>query len=113
MAKRFSRMRDDGIVETSDSLSELAASAVRESDAAARSTFALIGLFLGGIVTYVLVNHYAPDWPKVMRFSMLLVGACSSAFIFSRLALALRMVVGIAVGVSILGGIGYLVWKAL
>jgi hypothetical protein len=39
--------------------------------------------------------------------------ACSSAFIFSRFAIALRMMIGIAVAASTLGGIGYLVWKAL
>lgn len=70
-------------------------------------------LLLGAVVTYGLLKHYAPDWPKVMRFIALSAGACSSAFIFSRFAIALRMMIGIAVAVSILGGIGYLVWKAL
>lgn len=113
MASRYSRRRDDGIVEYSDSLADLEASTVREGEAAVRGSFALIGLLLGAVVTYGLLKHYAQDWPKVIRFIALLAGACSSALVFARVAIALRMMIRIALAVSILGGIGYLVWKVL
>jgi hypothetical protein len=89
MARRYSRRRDDGIVEYSEWLEELEASAVRENEETLRGTFALIG------------------------FLALFAGACSSAFIFARLAVALRKMFAIALAVGVLGGIGYLVWKVL
>lgn len=111
MARRYSRRRVDGIVEYSESLDELEASAVREGEQALRGTYRLIGLLLGAAGTYVLLKLYGADWPKITRFIALLVGACSGAFVFARLAVALRMMLSIAVAVAVLGGIGYLVWK--
>jgi hypothetical protein len=111
MARRFSRRRVEGIVEYSESLDELEASAVREDEQALRGTFRLIGLLLGAAGTYGLVKLYGADWPKLVRFIAVLVGACSVAFVFARLAVALRMMLSVAVALVVLGGIGYLVWK--
>ena len=111
MARRYSRRRVDGIVEYSESLGELEASAVHEDEQALRGTFRLIGLLLGAAATYGLVKLYGADWPKLVRFIAVLVGACSVAFVFGRLAIALRMMLSIAIAVAALGGIGYLVWK--
>ena len=113
MARRYSRRRVDGIVEYSESLEEIEASAAREDEESLRGRWALIGLLPGAVATYGLVKLHAPDWPKIIRFIVVFVGACSSAFIFARLAVALRMVFAIAIAMGILGGIGYLVWKAL
>ena len=111
MARRFSRRRADGVVEYSDSLDELEASAVREEEQALRRTFRVIGLLLGAAGTYALVKRYGPDSPKFIRFIAVLLGACSGAFVFARLAVALHMMLSVAIAVAVLGGIGYLVWK--
>lgn len=111
MARRFSRRRVDGIVEYSESLDELEASAVREDEQALRGTFRLIGVLLGAAGTYGLVKLYGADWPKLVRFIAVLVGACSAAFVFARLAVALRMMLSVAIALVVFSGIGYLVWK--
>ena len=110
MARRFSRRRVDGLVEYSASLDELEASAARE-DQALRGPFRLIGLLLGAAGAYGLVKLCGADWPKLLRFIAVLIGACSVAFVFARLAVALRTMLSIAIAVAVLGGIGYLVWK--
>jgi hypothetical protein len=94
-------------------LEELEASAVRENEEILRGTFALIGFLLGAVATYGLLKLYAADWSKVVRFIALFAGACSSAFIFARLAVALRKMFAIALTVGVPGGIGYFVWKVL
>lgn len=111
MARRFSRRRVDGIVEYSESLDELEASAVREDEQTLRGAFRMIGLVLGAAGTYGLVKLYGADWPKLVRFTAVLIGASSVAFVFARLAVALRMMLSTAIAVAALGGIGYLVWK--
>lgn len=111
MARRFSRRRVDGIVEYSESVDELEASAVREDEQALRRTFRLIGLLLGAAGTYGLVKHYGTDWPKLVRFIAVSVGACTAAFVFARLAVALRMMLSLVIAAAVLGGIGYLLWK--
>lgn len=85
----------------------------REDEEALRGTFALVGLLLGGVATYGLIELYAPDWPKLIRFVAVLAGACSSAVVFASLAVALRMMFVIAIAMGVLGGIGYLLWKVL
>ena len=111
MARRYSRRRVDGIVEYSESLGELEASAVHEDEQALRGAFRLVGLLLGAAVTYGLVKLYGADWPKLVRFIAVFVGSCLVAFVFARLAVPLRMILSIATTVAVLGGIGYLVWK--
>ncbi len=113
MAKRYGRRRVDGIFEYSESVEDLEASAVREDREALRGSFALVGLLLGGVVTYGLVNHHAPDWPKIIRFISVLAGGCLSAYVFASLAVLLRMMLFIVTAIGVLGGIGYLVWKLL
>ena len=113
MGRRYSRRRGDGIVEYSESLEDLANSAVREREEGLRATFGLVGFLLGAILTYGLLKEYTSAWPKAVRFIALLVGASSSAFVFARLAVALRMMLSIAITASILGGLGYLLWRLL
>jgi hypothetical protein len=70
------------MVEYSESLDELEASAVREDEQALRGTFRVIGLLLGAAGTYGLLKLYGADWPKIIRFIAVLVGAYSGAFVF-------------------------------
>lgn len=64
MARRYSRRRVDGIVEYSESPEELEASAAREGEESLRGRWALIGLLLGAVATYGLVNSMPQTGPR-------------------------------------------------
>ena len=113
MAKRYGRRRVDGVFEYSDSMEELEVSAIRENEESLRGIFALIGLLLGAVGAYGLVDLYVPGWPKVIRFASILAGGCLSAVIFASLAVLLRRVFVTALAIGVLGGLGYLLWQIL
>lgn len=113
VAKRYGRRRVDGVFEYSDSIEELEASAIREDEESLRRTFALLGLVIGAVFTYGLVDFYAPEWPKALRFAAILAGASLSAVVFASLAVLLRKMLVIALTMGFLGGLGYVLWRLL
>lgn len=113
MANRFGRRRIDGIFEYSDSLEELQSSASQEDEEHLKEILALIGLVLGATMMYVLIGRHVPDWPKVLRFALILGGASLCGVVCASSAVVLRTLLPICFTLGVLGGFGYLLWLVL
>src|SRR6185436_6401604 len=87
MSTRYSRYRGDGTAEHYDSAAERDAAEKASSDENIRSLFAMGGLVLAGIGMYWLTQHYVPEWPKAIRFGLVVGGVIAGAVVSSMLAL--------------------------
>ncbi len=113
MAKRHGRRRIDGIFEYSDSRREIETSAIREDEESLRDTLAVLGIMLGTLMTCGLVGHYAPDWPKTLRFASILAGGNLCGYLCAINAFLIQKMFATALSLGVIGGAGYLLWKLL
>jgi CHASE2 domain-containing sensor protein len=111
VSKRYGRRRVDGLFEYSDSIEELEMAAARDNRAFLKETVAMLSFVLGTVVTYGFVGHYAPEWPKAIRFISILAGACSSAFICTNIAVQLKAIIAAIFTLGALSGIVYVLWR--
>lgn len=113
MANRFGRRRVDGIFEYSDSLEELQRSASVEDTEYLKEMLALIGFVLGAMLIYIFIVRHVSEWPKVIRFALILGGACLCSGVRASSAVFLRTLLPICFSLGMLVGISYVIWLVL
>jgi len=82
MGQRFSWRRDDGTIEYYDTKEEVDAARSAEFFEHLASFFALAGFVIGGLLTYMGMQFFGgTDWPKLVRFSVVVAAALGSAVV--------------------------------
>src|ERR1041384_8081495 len=91
MGTRFGRRAADGTYEYHDSRESLdeaerAERAVldEESNAGFAFLFGVIGLLVGGVLTRAALLKYGIDWPKEVRFGLVIAGAGVLAYLLAK-----------------------------
>jgi prolipoprotein diacylglyceryltransferase len=120
MATRYSKRQHDGTVEYYDSRAELEAAnppvsmgnVVKGFAGAFNPLFAVIGFLVGGIVALWWVAQM-DTWPTWIRFGSVVAAATVVGYLAGKIGNALFMLAVALTGASIVGGIGYLIWRAL
>lgn len=111
---RYSRRRDDGVVEYHASEEELQEAAWREARRKHRTYGAVLGAIAGAVLAGVWIEASAAAyWPKWLRFACLLAAAGIGGVILARLATILfgilsLLILGV-IAIVILG----LIWDAV
>lgn len=82
---RYSRRRADGLVEYSDSKEQLA---------------------------LAYLHAHTMGLPRVVRFVLVIAAGAGCAFVLARSATWIARLFWFAVGLGVLTGIGFLIWKA-
>jgi len=113
MAPRYGRCFADGTYEYHDSRSSLDAARERDSRSDRAGLFGLVGFLVGGLLTYFFVHKWGVDWPKWLRFGLVIGGAGISAFVLGRLAEWIWDAVRILLFLGLLYGLGQFLWQAL
>ncbi|MDF1486609.1 hypothetical protein PY257_15730 [Ramlibacter sp. H39-3-26] len=113
MATRFGRRAADGSFEYHDSKESLAASELRENSDARAGLFGLIGLLVGGVLTYVVLLKIGMDWPKWLRFGLVIAGGGTLAYVLAKFADLIWNIILTIVLLAVLWGIGSMIWKAV
>jgi hypothetical protein len=86
MGTRFGRRAADGTYEYHDSKESLVAAERRDSSDARSGLFGLIGLLVGGVLTYIVLIKVGTDWPKWLRFGLVIAGAGGLAYVLAKFA---------------------------
>lgn len=110
MATRYGRRMADGTYEYHDSRASLDAARERSSDRA--NLFGLIGLLTGGVFFYFLTLKWGSDWPKWLRFGMVIGGAGLLAYVLSKFADWIWNVLSVLLLLGVTLGVGKLIWQA-
>ncbi|MBU0915558.1 hypothetical protein [Aquabacterium parvum] len=113
MATRFGRRAADGTFEYHDSHESLVAAKRSENSDARAGLFGFIGLLIGGVLTHIALLKLGTDWPKWLRFGLVVVGAGGSAYVLAKLADLIWNIILTLVLLGVLYGIGSLIWKAV
>jgi hypothetical protein len=113
MAMRYSRRGPDGITEYSDSKELLESRTALDEQEHLAGCFAVVGLILGALATFVLLHFHAKSLPKIVRFALVIVAGFASAALLAKSATWIVRVLLFALGLTVLTGIGALIWKAL
>jgi hypothetical protein len=113
MGTRFGRQAADGTYEYHDSKESLVMSEQRERSEGRAFLFGLIGLVLGGLLTYVVVHALSPAWPKWLSFVVVILGAGGSAYMLAKLADWIWNTILIIAFLGVVYFIGSLIWSAL
>lgn len=109
---RYSRRTAGGNLEYHDSAASMNASARSEESANRAFIFGVLGFIAGGVLTWFAIIHFGGiDWPKWIRFVLVLAGAAVSATVLSILADIIMMLISIAFGFGVIGFIGWIIWK--
>ena len=74
MATRFGRRAADGTYEYHDSRESMIAAEGRENSDARAGLCGLIGLLVGGVLSYVALLKFGMEWPKWLRFALVIAG---------------------------------------
>ena len=75
--------------------------------------FGFIGLLVGGVLAYVVLLKLGTDWPKWLRFGLVVVGAGGAAYVLAKLADLIWSIILTLVLLGILYGIGSWIWKVV
>ena len=113
MSTRYGRKAADGTTEYYDSKAQLLAAEEQESNNRTRWWFALFGLVIGGVLTTSILNKYVADWPKLIRFALVILGGGLGAFTLFRSALLILGLIGICIALAVVVGIGAIIWHAI
>jgi Kef-type K+ transport system membrane component KefB len=113
MGTRFGRRAADGIFELHDSKESLAAAERRDNSDVRASLFGLIGLLVGGVLTYVAVLKFGMDWPKWLRFGLVIAGGGGLAYVLAKFADLLWEIILSFVLLAIVWGVGSWLWRLM
>ena len=103
MGTRFGRRAADGTYEYHDSKESLVAAERRDNSDARAGLFGLIGLLVGGVLTYV----------SLLKFGLVIVGGGGLAYVLAKFADLLWNIILTLVLLAVLWGIGSWLWKAV
>jgi len=113
LSTRFGRRAADGTFEYHGSKESLIASQRREASETRSGLFGLIGLLVGGVLTYVALLKVGADWPKWLRFSLVIAGGGGLAYILAKFADIIWGILMSLLLFAILWGVGSWIWKAV
>lgn len=113
MGTRFGRRAAGGTYEYHDSKESLVAAERRDRSDTRSCLFGLIGLLVGGVLTFLVLLEVGTDWPKWLRFGLVLAGAGGLSYILARFADFIWNVILSIVLLAVLWGIGSWIWKAV
>jgi hypothetical protein len=91
----------------------MAAAELRESSDSRATLFGLLGLFAGGVLTYIALHKSGMNWPKWLRFSLVLIGSGTLGYVFHKLADIISYIIRLFFLLVIAGTIVLLIWKAV
>lgn len=111
MATRFGRRAADGTYEYHDSRESMIAAEGRENSDTRAGLFGLIGLLVGGVLTYVALLKFGMEWPKWLRFGLVIAGGGSLAYVLAKFADILWQIILTLVFLGIVWGVGSLIWS--
>lgn len=110
---RYSERLKNDISAHYDSADDLAAAQQARLNDSVQGWFALGGLIVGGFIAYSFTNAVIPDWPKLVRFVLVLSCAIGLSFLLARIAVVIFNIAVAIFGFAVLIGIGSLIWKAI
>jgi hypothetical protein len=113
MTTRYSRRLADGTFEHHNSRASLDAARERESETDRAGLFGLIGVLVGGVLSYFFVHKWGVDWPKWLKFASVFVAAGVSYHVLSKLANWIWDGIRLLFLIGIVYGLGLLIWQAL
>ncbi|NJD08536.1 MAG: hypothetical protein FIA97_18860 [Methylococcaceae bacterium] len=113
MGTRFGRRAADGTYEYHDTKESLVEAERSENSEALEGLFGFIGLLIGGVLAYIALLKLGADWPKWLRFGLVIVGAGGAAYALARLANLIWNLILTLMLLGVLYGIGSLIWKAV
>jgi len=114
MGTRFGRRAADGTTEYYDSRQQLDAAEIREQQEGLTNAFGLIGLLIGGCLSYALTYMLAGAlWLKIFRFSAVILGAGLTSYVLARFANVITTAFAYVVAIAIFFGIASLIWHFL
>lgn len=111
MATRFGRRAADGTYEYHDSKESLIAAEGRENSDTRAGLFGLIGLLVGGVLTYVALLKLGMAWPKWLRFGLVIVGSGTLAYVLAKFADIIWQIILTLVLLAVVWGIGSFIWS--
>ena len=110
MATRYGRRAADGTFEYHDSRESLNAAKGRENSEDRAFIFGLIGLLVGGVLTYVALLKYGVTWPKWLRFGLVIAGGGSVAYVLAKFADIIWQIILTLILLAVVWGIGSWIW---
>ena len=113
MGTRFGRRAADGTYEYHDSKESLVAAERRDNSDARAGLFGLIGLLVGGVLTYVALLKFGAEWPKWLRFGLVIAGGGGLAYILAKFADIIWSILMSLLLLAVLWGVGSWIWKAV
>ncbi|MCW5322251.1 hypothetical protein D5039_14150 [Verminephrobacter aporrectodeae subsp. tuberculatae] len=109
MGTRFSRRAADGTVEHYDDKEALEAAQKKERS----GWYGFFGLLIGGVLTYYALSRFGADWPKWLRFGLVVVGSGGMAYVLTKLGDVILFLFFAFVMLCILFGIGAAIWESM
>lgn len=113
MGTRFGRRAADGTFEYHDSKESLIAAERRDNSDARSGFFGLIGLLVGGVLTYVALLKVGMHLPKWLRFGLVIIGGGGLAYVLAKFADLIWNIILSLVLLAVLWGLGAWLWKSL
>ena len=113
MATRYGRRAADGTIEYHDTKEALVAAEGRENSDARAGLFGLIGLLVGGVLTYVVLLKYGGSWPKWLRFGLVITGGGSLAYVLAKFADIIWQIIMTLILLAVVWGIGSWIWDRM
>lgn len=113
MSTRFGRRAADGTFEYHGSKESLIAAQRREASESRAGLFGLIGLLVGGVLTYVALLKVGADWPKWLRFGLVITGGGGLAYILAKFADLIWGILMSLLLLAVLWGVGSWIWSVL
>ncbi len=113
MSTRFGRRAADGTFEYHGSKESLIAAQRREASESRAGLFGIIGLLVGGVLTYVALLKVGADWPKWLRFGLVVAGGGGLAYILAKFADLIWGILMSLLLLAVLWGVGSWIWSAL
>ena len=113
MGTRYGRHRADDTYEYHDTEESLVASEQRESSDMRRGLFGLLGLVAGGVLTHLALVKLGVDWPKWLRFSLVIAGSGTLAWVLAMLADIIWSIILLLVGLTVVWLVASLIWKVV
>lgn len=109
---RYTERFKDGTSVHYDSADDLAAAQQARFNDSVQGWFAFGGLIIGGFIAYSFTNAVIPDWPKFIKFIIVILSAVGLSVLLSRVAVVVFNIAAAIFGIAVLVGIGSLIWKA-
>ena len=110
MSTRFGRRAADGTFEYHGSKESLIAAQRRENSETRSGLFGLIGLLVGGVLTYVALLKFGMEWPKWLRFGLVITGGGTLAYVLAKFADILWQIILTLILLAVVWGIGSWIW---